>query len=158
MLSPQSNSDNSFIQSTKKFKLESNINVVPYIDVMLVLLIVFMITAPLMTQGIKVNLPKQQSTTMKANDNTIIITVNNVGEYFINLGGQSTQDNAQAVSKDELLILLTKANNLQDEPLQVFIEGDEQLAYGQVVALMSELQQADIFNIGLVTEPLAVKR
>lgn len=141
--------DVSFEQPFSKYKLQADINVVPYIDVMLVLLVVFMITAPLMTQGIKVDLPQAVSQPMQANEETVVISVSADNKYFVNLG--DVYDKAR--SRQELTALLLKANALKDSKLQVFIEGDKSLEYGKVIDLMGHLQKSGIYNVGLVTMP-----
>lgn len=142
------NSQPSFEQSFSKVELQSDINVVPYIDVMLVLLVVFMITAPLMTQGIKVDLPQAASQAMKANEDTIVISVSADNKYFMNIGGVVDK----AKSKEELVALLSKLATDASQQ-QLFIEGDTNLPYGKVIELMGYLQQSGIYNVGLVTTP-----
>ena len=130
-------------------KLVADINVVPYIDVMLVLLVVFMITAPMMTQGIQVELPKTNSTPISSKDNEpVIVSVKKDGSYFINVGGDTQKSSSLDTVKGRALRIL------KHQPDTLFlVEGDEAVAYGKVIALMSALQGAGIEKIGLVTAP-----
>lgn len=132
-----------------KKKLKAEINVVPLIDVMLVLLIVFMIAAPMMTQGIKVELPRAASEPVESkDDNPITVSVKADGSYYIDLGGDPEQarplaDIKSIVSK----VLAEKPNTL------VFVQGDKKVEYGVIVALMGELKLAGAPSVGLITEP-----
>lgn len=132
-----------------KKKLKAEINVVPLIDVMLVLLIVFMIAAPMMTQGIKVELPQAASEPVESKDDEpITVSVKADGSYYIDLGGDPEQarplaDIKSIVSK----VLAEKPNTL------VFVQGDKKVEYGVVVALMGELKLAGAPSVGLITEP-----
>ncbi len=130
-------------------KLVADINVVPYIDVMLVLLVVFMVTAPMMTQGIQVELPKTNSAPITAKDNEpVIVSIKKDGSYFINVGGDVQKSSSLDTVKGHALRIL------KHQPETLFlVEGDEQVAYGRVIALMSALQGAGIQKLGLVTEP-----
>ena len=134
---------------TKKFKPMSEINVVPYIDVMLVLLIIFMVTAPLLMQGVKVDLPQAPSQPIdNKEDEPIIVSIKSDGSYYLNLGGQQEQQRPIAEIKD------TVAKVLRQKPdTPVLVWGDTKVEYGIVVNLMSELQGAGAPSVGLVTEP-----
>lgn len=133
----------------KKRKPMAEINVVPYIDVMLVLLIIFMVTAPLLMQGVKVELPQSPSAPMEDNDaEPMIVSVKVDGTYYLNVGG----DDKQARPLDE--ITGTVAKVLRQKPeTPVLVWGDTKVEYGVVVNLMSELQNAGAPSVGLVTEP-----
>lgn len=127
----------------------SEINVVPYIDVMLVLLIVFMVTAPMLMQGVQVDLPQAPSEPIDADDETepVIVSVRADNTYYINLGG----DEEEARPLEE--ITETVARVLRQNPqTPVLVWGDQQVGYGVVVQLMSELQSAGAPSVGLVTE------
>jgi biopolymer transport protein TolR len=134
-----------------KKKPMSEINVVPYIDVMLVLLIIFMVTAPMLTQGIKVNLPQIESSEieLQSNQEPMIITVDVNGAYFLEMSAESG-------APMELNELLSKASAIlkQTPQISVLIRGDEDVAYGKVVALMSELQKVGASGVGLITEDI----
>ena len=130
-------------------KLVAEINVVPYIDVMLVLLIVFMITAPLLMQGVKVELPKAPSTPLddKAKD-PLIVSVKDDGSYYVDLGNGENKQEALA----EIVAKVGKV--LAQKPdTPVLVWGDRRVDYGTVVNLMAELQGAGAASVGLVTEP-----
>ncbi len=127
----------------------SEINVVPYIDVMLVLLIIFMITAPLLTQGVKVDLPQAPSSPLPPNDKEpVIVNVDREGNFFINYG--ENQD--QPVSADVLLNRVSALLKYQPG-IPVLVGGDSNVAYGQVVQVMTLLQQAGAPSVGMITEP-----
>lgn len=130
-------------------KMMADINVVPYIDVMLVLLVVFMITAPMMTQGINLDLPNSNNTPLDSKDQEpVILSIKKDGSYFINVG----ENSQQSASLDTLRGHALRIH--RHKPETVFlVEGDEEVAYGRVVALMSVLQGAGLQKIGLVTEP-----
>jgi biopolymer transport protein TolR len=125
----------------------SEINVVPYIDVMLVLLVIFMVTAPLMTQGIKVDLPKAYSESMDADENALIVTIREDGSYFLNTGEEEKTVTLKQISDRSSKII--KAN----PDIKVLVEGDRNLKYGSVIELMNVLQKAGAENVGLITEP-----
>lgn len=137
------------MQPPAKRKPVAEINVVPYIDVMLVLLIIFMVTAPMLVQSVPVDLPEVDSkpTNVTPYDNTIVITVNARGLYFIDRGEKTPQ--AMVLSD-----ILSYAQKIKAEVPQtkVMIRGDRQVPYGKVVELMGGLQQVEITNVGLITE------
>lgn len=132
----------------KTRKLNAEINVVPYIDVMMVLLVIFMITAPMLTQGVQVELPKAAAEPVDDKDKEpVIITVNAEQQYFIDVGGDPEEPlDAETVS-DRVRKILT-AN--QDKML--LVRGDKNVDYNAVVQLMVLLQQAGAGTVGLVTE------
>lgn len=137
--------------NAKRRRLMSEINVVPYIDVMLVLLIIFMITAPLLTQGIEVDLPETSAESLPPNNlEPIVVTVDAKGRYYLNIGEQPN-----AVIDPEKL-KLTVAKALKSKPgLAVIVKGDRHVPYGDVVTAMSVLQEAGAPKVGLMTEPAA---
>lgn len=125
------------------------INVVPYIDVMLVLLVIFMITTPILTQGVKVDLPKAQSEKIPSNDSKpIVVTVNKQGEYFIN---QGVNDPKTALSSGALANAVVSLSQ-QNPGKPVYVRGDSSASYGEVVKAMALIQKAGIDKVGLVTE------
>ena len=130
-------------------RLMGEINVVPYIDVMLVLLIIFMVTAPLLTQGVHVELPKAAAENLPPDDNEpIVVTVNRDGELFLNIS-EAPKD---PVAAPYLVAQVQKVlRNRPDTP--VMVRGDEAVDYGSVVHAMTLLQQAGAPSVGLVTEP-----
>jgi biopolymer transport protein TolR len=133
----------------KKRNLISDINVVPYIDVMLVLLVIFMVAAPLMVQGISVNLPQvsSQALPVKQSD-PLIISVRSNGVFFLEAGSSSDVP----LDLDQLTVKLSKVIN-KDNDLQVVIRGDGEVKYEKIVLLMGVLQQLGSKNIGLITRP-----
>ena len=127
----------------------SEINVVPYIDVMLVLLVIFMVTAPLMTQGVKVELPEASSGPIEVDDNEpmLVVSIKADGTYYMNVG-----DDEEAVALT--LIGDQAAKIIKANPsIKVLVEGDRNLPYGVVVNLMNVLQLAGASTVGLITEP-----
>lgn len=135
--------------ATKKRKPMAEINVVPYIDVMLVLLVIFMVTAPLLMQGVQVELPQANSVPLdNKEDEPVIVSIKRDGSYYLNLG------NDQDVAKPLLQVTDTVAKVLRQKPnTPVLVWGDTKVEYGLVVNLMSELQKAGAPSVGLVTDP-----
>lgn len=133
----------------KRRRPVSEINVVPYIDVMLVLLIIFMVTAPLVTQGVKVDLPKAQAQALDEEAKPpLVASVDAQGQYFLNVG-DTQQEPMSAVDLATLV-----AAHLQVEPeTPVVVKGDGAVAYNQVVQLMVLLQRAGAPSVGLMTTP-----
>ena len=132
-----------------KKKPMAEINVVPYIDVMLVLLVVFMVTAPLLMQGVKVELPAAPSAPLDdKQEEPLIVSVDAKGLYYLNLGGD------QKAAKPLKHITDTVGKVLRRKPnTTVLVWGDSRVDYGLVVAMMSALQGAGAKSVGLVTEP-----
>ncbi len=132
----------------KKRKLNSEINVVPYIDVTLVLLVIFMVTAPMLTQGVSVELPQASAEPVDdQNEEPVILTVDQGGQYYINVGG----DEQTPLSAEEVAGRVGKV--LQSAPDKLLlVRGDKNTSYDQVVQLMVLLQQAGAGSVGLVTE------
>lgn len=134
----------------------ADINVVPFIDVMLVLLVIFMITAPLLTQGVKVDLPKTEAQAIDDHKEPLIITVNASGQYFFNLAEKPTQSlNQQALSRLVAAELRTSANNGNRS---VLVRGDKNVQYGKIIEAMVVLQHAGAKSVGLITEPSDIKK
>ncbi|HLS98843.1 MAG: protein TolR [Porticoccaceae bacterium] len=142
------------VKTKNKRKLVAEINVVPYIDVMLVLLIVFMITAPLLMQGVKVELPQAPSTPLEETDKEpLIVSIKADGSYYMDLGNGENQQEELEVIKDKV------AKVLAVQPkTPVLVWGDTNVPYGTVVELMTVLQSAGAPNVGLVTEPPSGKK
>ena len=132
----------------KKRKLVAEINVIPYVDVTFVLLVVFMVTAPLLMQGVQVNLPAVDSAPIKSNDNDpFIVSIKNDGSYWIDQRGENQNKNLNEIKQIIEKILS------QSPEKQVLIWGDEKVDYGSVVLLMSELQKVGAMSVGLITDP-----
>lgn len=131
-----------------KRKLSSDINVVPYIDVMLVLLIIFMVTAPLMTQGIEVDLPKANAQSMTVQEEDLILSVGPTGDLFLNIG-----DNQDAPKSDEeVLDIVGKIISAKPDRM-ILIHGDAAVAYESVAHAMWLLQEVGATKVGFVTQP-----
>jgi biopolymer transport protein TolR len=127
----------------------SEINVVPYIDVMLVLLIIFMVTTPLLSQGVKVDLPQAPSTPLPPNEKEpVIVNVDKDGNVFINYG----EDQDKPVSADVLVNRVSALLKYQPG-IPVLVGGDANVPYGQVVQVMTLLQQAGAPSVGMITDP-----
>lgn len=132
----------------KKRKLVAEINVIPYVDVTFVLLVVFMVTAPLLMQGVQVNLPAVDSAPIKSNDNDpFIVSIKNDGSYWIDQRGENQNKNLNEIKQIIEKILS------QSPDKQILIWGDEKVDYGSVVLLMSELQKVGATSVGLITDP-----
>ena len=125
----------------------ADINVVPYIDVMLVLLIIFMVTAPMLMQGVKVELPEANADPVENQDSEpVIVSVNASGQLFLNLG-QEEQVLSLATIKDRVAAVIRRSPK---KPVLVW--GDKSVPYGEVVTVMVALQEAGAPSVGLVTE------
>ena len=133
----------------KKRRAVSDINVVPYIDVMLVLLIIFMVTAPLLKQGVDVDLPTAPANPMDAESpEPIVVTVDKSGSMFLNIAvDPDTQISAEALVKQ------VKSALVKEPKRPVMVRGDANGPYQNVVATLVLLQQANVGSVGLVTEP-----
>jgi biopolymer transport protein TolR len=134
----------------------AEINVVPYIDVMLVLLVIFMATAPLLTQGVKVDLPQAPSKSIESNESDpLVVSMRKDGALFMNVGiqgvGQSEEDGTRvtvfSLQEQAGKILRSRAN------VPVYIKADHNLDYGAVVRVMTVLQKAGAESVGLITDP-----
>ena len=131
-----------------KKKLVAEINVVPYIDVMLVLLVVFMIAAPLLIQGVKVDLPAANSSPLKlSNNETLIVSIKADGSYWIDDKGSNVSDTLENIKLRVSKVLRQSPN------VPVLVWADGNVDYSFVVNLMTELQGAGAASVGLVTEP-----
>jgi biopolymer transport protein TolR len=129
------------------------INVVPFIDVMLVLLVVFMVTAPLLNQGIEVELPEANNEPLAIDENleTLVVSLTAQGDYFISVG--ATGEDRQPVTLETLgqqVSIITNAN----PTIQVLVEGDTEAGWGAMVNLITTLQTAGVANPNFITQPL----
>jgi len=122
----------------------SEINVTPFVDVMLVLLIIFMVAAPMMTQGVDVSLPEASSKSLDTNDEALTITIDKKGDIHIN---------TYKVTLDSLKGKLQKILEGRTDR-QVFLRADKDVSYGMVVRVMSEVKGAGVEKLGMVTEPI----
>lgn len=145
----------------QKRKPHAEMNVVPYIDVMLVLLVIFMVTAPMLNQGVKVDLPKVSSEALPQDNNSRVLTISIKADqsYFWNMGEEvDTDQGKQSETATELPVLIKTVeaimaqNSSQGKPVQVFVRGDKRVPYEAVMKVMGGLQQAGVANVGLITE------
>jgi biopolymer transport protein TolR len=138
-------------------RLMSEINVVPYIDVMLVLLIIFMVTAPLLTQGVKVELPTAAAQPLDADflarHEPLILSIDSSGRYFLNIG-----DHADRPLSAATLLARASAVLRRDQRTPVLVKADTKVPYGDVVRGMVLLQKAGAIKVGFITEPEALAR
>ena len=121
----------------------SDINVVPFIDIMLVLLVVFMVTAPMMTEGVQVALPEVESTPITEQTEPVQVTIKQDGNIFIQ---------EKAIQLNDLAATL-KAIKEQKPQTNILLRADKNVNYGRVMEVMSSLQLAGLVDVGLVTEP-----
>jgi len=136
----------------RRRRLMGEINVVPYIDVMLVLLIVFMITAPLLTQGVKVELPQASADPIDEEflqkHEPLVVTVDRAGSLYINMGKTPDQPASEGTISTRVAAVLRR-----DPRTPVLVRADTTVAYGQVVRAMVLLQHAGAAKVGLLTDP-----
>ena len=126
----------------------AEINVVPYIDVMLVLLVIFMITAPMLTQGVDVELPNANATPIQDSENDVMIaSIDSKGKYYLDVGGKQ-----ESISLAQIQDRVRKVIS-QNPKMSVLVRGDKNVPYGDVIGLMVTLQGAGVPNVGLVTDP-----
>ena len=126
----------------------SEINVVPYIDVMLVLLVIFMITAPLLSQGVKVDLPQADAEPLDVEtQEPLVVTIDAAGNYYVNYG-----ENQGLPIEPQVLAARVGALLRHQPGMAVVVRGDENVPYGDVVLLMTILQRAGAPSVGLMTE------
>ena len=131
----------------------SQINVVPLIDVMLVLLVISMVAVPMLTQGIDVDLPQSSSELLEGSDDSpLVVTLSENGRIYVNIGVEDIYDEDEFVSLEELKDRTTKVLNARPQ-VPVFIRADKNLAHGRVVEVMQVLQDSGVPNVGMITEP-----
>ncbi|RME50415.1 MAG: protein TolR [Deltaproteobacteria bacterium] len=125
----------------------SEINVTPFVDVMLVLLVIFMVTAPLIQQGIPVDLPKAKAESLTFSEEALIVTVTKEGEVFVEgpQGRIAVTLSTLAPTLEELLAVRQRRD--------LFLKGDREVPYGRIIEVMSTLRRAGIQKIGMITEP-----
>jgi len=132
----------------KRRKLKAEINVVPYIDVMLVLLIIFMVTAPLLNLGVDIELPQSNAKPLEQAKDPVVIAVDAEGHYFLTLEGVPKE----AIAADALVAKVSAfVRNNPEVP--VLVAGDQQVGYGTVYEVMVLLQQAGVAKVGLMSQP-----
>jgi len=137
-------------QSARRFRKRrmSEINVVPYIDVMLVLLVIFMVTAPLLSQGVDVELPEADAKVIDTQQQEpVIVSIKKNGKYYLNLGGKSEEPiSAKNLVKKVSIVMRKKKQTT------IYVRGDRNVSYGKVVSVMALLQKAGVGNVGLMTD------
>ena len=129
-------------------RLMSDINVTPFVDVMLVLLIIFMVTAPMMMQGIDISLPEATSKPLVSETEQLLITIDKDNQVYINDFKVALDFLQEKLSK----ILESRANR------EVYLRADKDISYGMVVHVMSEIKEAGVEKLGMVTEPIIQKK
>jgi biopolymer transport protein TolR len=134
------------MMSSKKGRLLSEINVTPFVDVMLVLLIIFMVTAPMMTHGVKIDAPKTTLKKMEVQEHAVIIAIDASRRVFIN-----DKQLAASEVREKLPMLLDIQHTKE-----VHLKADKSLPYGLVMDVMAQIKDAGIEKIGMVTEPASV--
>lgn len=140
----------------KRYGAMAEINVVPYIDVMLVLLIIFMVTAPMIMQGVQVELPHAKAQPVPPQDDKpLIVSIKADGSYHINLGVEQQEQAASSI--DDIADRVGKVLRAKPET-KVFVWGDRHVPYGDVVELMAALQTAGADSVGLVTDDQPKKK
>ena len=132
----------------KRWRPMAEINVVPYIDVMLVLLVIFMITAPLLTQGVKVDLPQADAEPLLSEqDEPVVVTVNKAGDFFIDVG-----EGKNNPVDGETLLTRVRAVLKYKPKTPIMVRGDTQVNYGRIVEAMVLVQAGGASSVGLITE------
>lgn len=135
----------------------SDINVVPFIDVMLVLLVIFMVTAPLLTQGVNVDLPKTQAKPIaQEQKEPLVVTVDSIGNYYLNLADNPNKPIAQQTLSSLVKSQLAAQQNNEQRP--VLVRGDKNVNYGKIMEAMVLLQEAGAKSVGLITQPIPSDR
>jgi biopolymer transport protein TolR len=135
-------------------KAMSEINVVPYIDVMLVLLIIFMVTAPMLNLGVEVELPKADAEPLESeqNDEPMVLTVLENGDLYLNAGGE--QEVGGGLIDPETLVQTVSAVVRRNPEVQVLVGGDQAVDYGKIYDAMVLLQKAGVQKVGLMSDPI----
>lgn len=129
----------------KKKNLKAEINVVPYIDVMLVLLIIFMVLSPLLIQGVEVNLPSTDTTKMSVQNEPMVISIDKNGSYYINVGDESLPIDLNELKRKSMIIF--EAN----PDIEIVFQSDKDVIFDSVAKVMAAVQSVGISNIGIVT-------
>ncbi|WP_266180911.1 protein TolR [Dyella humicola] len=132
----------------KRFKLKSEINVVPYIDVMLVLLIIFMVTTPMLNSNVDVNLPQAHAKSMQDKKDPVIVSVDQQGQLYLTLGDEKKQPVDVETMKAKVGAFV-KAN----PEVSVLVAGDRDGKYEGVYQVLADLQQAGVAKVGLMSAP-----
>jgi biopolymer transport protein TolR len=134
-------------KARRKHKRIADINVVPYIDVMLVLLIIFMVTTPLLSQGVKVDLPKAAAKVLPNQNVPIIVSLDHNGNYYLNIAATPEAPINTSTLGSEVAAALQK-----NPERRVYVRADQSVNYGKVISAMVLLQQAGANSVGLMTD------
>ncbi len=137
------------MRTRKKRKLKSEINVVPYIDVMLVLLIIFMVTAPLLNLGVDIKLPQSTAKAVQLDKEPILIGVDKDGKFYLTVGSGERE-----MLEPDALVKKVAAFVRQDPQVPVLLGGDQRALYGQVYQILPGLQQAGVTKLQLMSQPM----
>lgn len=143
----------SAVKSRKRRKLKADINVVPYIDVMLVLLIIFMVTAPLLNLGVDIDLPESRAKALVTDVDPILVSIGSDGTTYLTLG----KDGREQVDT-EVLLKKVSAFVRQNPKVPVVVGADAALDYGTVIKIMGDLQTAGVPKVSLMSQPLAAEK
>ena len=133
-------------KNTQQGALVANINVTPLVDVMLVMLVIFMVTAPMLQQGVDVNLPKATTAAIKGTDEQVVVSIDAAGDVYIGSGNKIELD-----AMPEKVKAILKARPATER--KVYIKADTDLNYGRVMQVMGKLHQGGVQQIGLVSAP-----
>ncbi len=131
-----------FSSGKNRRNLVSEINVTPMVDVMLVLLIIFMVTAPMMTQGLEVDLPETTARSLRQQEEPLVVTLDKDGKIML-----GKIEVVQAMLRSQL-----EKRNIQDKDQPIFLKADKQVPYGLVVAIMAEIKAAGFDKLGMITQ------
>ncbi|GAA0713899.1 protein TolR [Dokdonella soli] len=137
------------LRTRKRRKLKAEINVVPYIDVMLVLLIIFMVTAPLLNLGVDIQLPQSAAKSIQNDKEPVVISVDQEGAYFLTLGAAKRDP-----IDSEALVKKVSAFVRENPQVPVLVAGDQRADYGKIYQAMVLLQSAGVPKVGLMSQPL----
>ncbi len=124
----------------------AEINVIPLVDIMLVMLVIFMITAPILQQGVEVRLPKATTAPLAGKSEQVVLSIDSLGKVFLGAGNEVE---IPSLSQKIKAIM----NQRKEEDRKVYIRADEGVSYGVIMSVMSQVHQAGILQIGLVSEP-----
>ena len=139
----------------RRRRVSAEINVVPYIDVMLVLLVIFMVTAPMLTEGIQVSLPTTQARAIKSGSELpIVLSIDKAGNYFLNVSSSPQSAIAPSRAQARVMGLLSLAQTEKREAPGVYVKADQSVSYGTVAKAMALLQRAGASQVGLITQGL----
>ena len=137
----------------RKRRLKAEINVVPYIDVMLVLLIIFMVTAPLLNLGVDIQLPQSNARPVEQKKDPVVVSMDAAGQWYLTLQGARRQAMDRSALTDRVAAYVR-----QNPDVPVLVAADRSVRYEQVMEVLATLQQAGVAKVGLMSQPLDAKR